>query len=533
MRSSKVSKESIPSTLRHAQLPISSSPLSLPNVIVPPVYPYGKTLSTPFADNDDDSKYTFVRKPLNLSTHVVQPGDDIISPTSITTNNAERGNDDHHFHTKTSTTTNQKTKQSNPKTSILRYPCVSFQFEHPVVGSLHIHPRHPNTGIAVLSDGSLVLFCTPFHSSAPYINIHNDVNHDVGKGHENENKVDDDDDGTRSNGPVKIYHIYIKGNVSCASFDSLGNRIYAVTKSGTILGFDVTQIWTALVRENISNNDGITPPHSIQLPLKPAVVIPRNFGSKGGDTASTAVWHLIVSRNGKFLIVNSSDGTIRLYNTTECWNYSTTMTNDPESIGSTNLILKPTWIFQDVVTKVKFASCDLSGDGEYVVGGANGADNKYELHIWNTSTGALMDKLTGASTKLYSVAWHPTRSFLAVACSDGLVDVWGPRINWTAFAPDFQALPMNVEYIEREDEFDVDENGRHLAEGYYATNELAGLLDSTATPINVTKAERVPVFASDSEEEEEVFQFDIRVKNLFAGRVVEAKGSNKKGVIDD
>jgi hypothetical protein len=41
----------------------------------------------------------------------------------------------------------------------------------------------------------------------------------------------------------------------------------------------------------------------------------------------------------------------------------------------------------------------------------------------------------------------------------------GPaRINWMAFAPDFQALPMNVEYVEREHEFDVDEHGKYLAD---------------------------------------------------------------------
>ena len=28
-------------------------------------------------------------------------------------------------------------------------------------------------------------------------------------------------------------------------------------------------------------------------------------------------------------------------------------------------------------------------------------------------------------------------------------------MDWTAFAPDFQALPRNIEYIEKEDEFDM------------------------------------------------------------------------------
>jgi COMPASS component SWD1 len=42
-----------------------------------------------------------------------------------------------------------------------------------------------------------------------------------------------------------------------------------------------------------------------------------------------------------------------------------------------------------------------------------------------------------------------------VGSSDGIVDIWGPRINWIAFAPDFQALQQNVLYEEQEDEFDV------------------------------------------------------------------------------
>jgi COMPASS component SWD1 len=151
----------------------------------------------------------------------------------------------------------------------------------------------------------------------------------------------------------------------------------------------------------------------------------------------------------------------------------------------------------------------LSGDGEFIVGGANGDDNKYEVYVWNTSTGALMDKLTGAGVSLYAVAWHPARTFLAVATSDGLVDMWGPRVNWTAFAPDFQALPSNVEYVEREDEFDVDTNGRFLAD-LDAKDQFD---DDEASDVDVLTVARVPVFASDSEEESEVFTFPTRVRS--------------------
>jgi hypothetical protein len=125
-----------------------------------------------------------------------------------------------------------------------------------------------------------------------------------------------------------------------------------------------------------------------------------------------------------------------------------------------------------------------------------------------------MDKLAGPSVQLYSVAWHPTRSFVAVATSDGLVDVWGPRINWTNFAPDFQALPMNVEYIEQEDELDLDNNGTFLVDqesGKEMEEDESSILD-------VCTVEPVPVFASDSESETEVFAFETKVSNLLQGR---------------
>lgn len=138
---------------------------------------------------------------------------------------------------------------------------------------------------------------------------------------------------------------------------------------------------------------------------------------------------------------------------------------------------------------------------EYIAAGAQGNDTKYEIYIWNTSTGALVDKLTGAAVELYSVAWHPTRSFLAVAASDGLVDVWGPRINWTAFAPDFQALPANVEYVECEDEFDiVDSEDLESQKKDDEDEEDKEIVD-------ILTIEPVPVFQSDSEDEQDVFYF--------------------------
>jgi COMPASS component SWD1 len=57
-----------------------------------------------------------------------------------------------------------------------------------------------------------------------------------------------------------------------------------------------------------------------------------------------------------------------------------------------------------------------------------------------------------------SLKWHPHRPFVA-ACGleSGRVYLWSiitPQ-RWSALAPDFVEVEENVEYIEREDEFDI------------------------------------------------------------------------------
>jgi hypothetical protein len=126
-----------------------------------------------------------------------------------------------------------------------------------------------------------------------------------------------------------------------------------------------------------------------------------------------------------------------------------------------------------------------------------------------------MDKLIGPSVQLYSVAWHPARSFIAAATSDGLIDVWGQRFDFTNFAPDFQSLPRNVEYIEEEGELDKDEMDRYIVTPGDQSHVSENGKDKY---IDVISIEAVPVFASDSENEEEVFAFETKIKNSMVGR---------------
>jgi len=53
--------------------------------------------------------------------------------------------------------------------------------------------------------------------------------------------------------------------------------------------------------------------------------------------------------------------------------------------------------------------------------------------------------------------WHPTRPVIASIATSGDIHIWHTSSpdNWAAFAPGFEELEENIEYDEREDEFDI------------------------------------------------------------------------------
>ena len=88
-------------------------------------------------------------------------------------------------------------------------------------------------------------------------------------------------------------------------------------------------------------------------------------------------------------------------------------------------------------------------------------------------------------------------------------------MDWTAFAPDFQALQKNVEYIEKEDEFDViiDNDKDEVVK----RKELSNKIEEREL-VDVTTIDKIPAFDSDLECEEDAFYFMTKVRPNFSGK---------------
>lgn len=149
---------------------------------------------------------------------------------------------------------------------------------------------------------------------------------------------------------------------------------------------------------------------------------------------------------GRDIVVNSSDRIVRTLHLPDL--------TDPK-LDFDTLQLEVEHKFQDLVQKLSWNHVSFNPSGEYVTASTW---MNHHIYVWERGQGSLVKILEGTKEELSAVEWHPFRPFIAaVGVDSGRIWLWSilqPQ-RWSALAPDFVEVEENHEYIEHEDEFDI------------------------------------------------------------------------------
>ncbi|CAD5123365.1 DgyrCDS11722 [Dimorphilus gyrociliatus] len=203
-----------------------------------------------------------------------------------------------------------------------------------------------------------------------------------------------------------------------ASFDRKGQHIYTGNSKGKVMVFKT---------DNLS--------------------LVASFKVSTGSTSAIAIRSIEFSRRGTCFLLNCSDRIIRVYEAGEIM--ACGKDGEPEPIQK----------LQDLVNKTMWKKCCFSGDGEFI---AAGSARQHALYIWEKSVGNLVKILQGMKGDvMLDFVWHPVRPVLC-SIANGIVSIWSQNQveKWSAYAPDFKELEENVEYEERESEFDLSDEDK-------------------------------------------------------------------------
>ncbi|KAK4483585.1 hypothetical protein RD792_010784 [Penstemon davidsonii] len=219
---------------------------------------------------------------------------------------------------------------------------------------------------------------------------------------------------------------------------------------------------------------------------------------------NSVIKNIVFSRNGEYLLTNSNDRNIRIYKnllplkdglkTLEETNHEGAELDEIEklkAVGSKCLVLSRE--FQDSINKVHWKAPCFSGDGEWVVGGS-ATKGEHKIYIWDRA-GHLVKILEGPKEALIDLTWHPVNPVVVSVSLSGLAYIWAKDYteNWSAFAPDFVELEENEEYVEREDEFDLNPREETVKDSDFNEDEEVDILgvekDSTFSDSDMSQDE--------------------------------------------
>ncbi|KAG8942993.1 chromatin binding protein [Tulasnella sp. 424] len=260
--------------------------------------------------------------------------------------------------------------------------------------------------------------------------------------------------GTNHDGESKAS---VKGTITVARFSADGKTVWLGTSSGALLIFH-TRTKELISREKLINN------YSIK--------------------------HMEFDRAGNYLVLNSTERIVRAYSI------------DPDSEDKPTLTLLHK--LQDPIQRSPWMGVSFSGDGEYVLAGS-GNIASHGLYIWDRTTGDLEKILEGPKEPLTDLHWHPIKPHIASLAQSGLIHLWGRHVteNYSAFAPGFEELDENIEYEEREDEFDIPDEEEEQRRRQRVEEEEVDVDTVEPPEEKITKGRLVSVLAAPGQGDEE------------------------------
>ncbi|KAL6980889.1 hypothetical protein U1Q18_022525 [Sarracenia purpurea var. burkii] len=215
--------------------------------------------------------------------------------------------------------------------------------------------------------------------------------------------------------------------------------------------------------------------------------------------------NIVFSRNGQYLLTNSNDRTIRIYENLlplkdglKSLDESSNIPDELDGVEKLKAVggkcLALFREFQDSITKIHWKVPCFSGDGEWVVGGS-ASKGEHKIYIWDRA-GHLVKILEGPKEALIDLTWHPVHPIVVSVSLTGFAYIWAKDYteNWSAFAPDFKELEENEEYVEREDEFDLMPETEKVKESYVNEDD----------EVDIVTVEKDSAFSDSDTSEEEI-----------------------------
>ncbi|CAI5758354.1 unnamed protein product [Candida verbasci] len=167
--------------------------------------------------------------------------------------------------------------------------------------------------------------------------------------------------------------------------------------------------------------------------------------------SNSNIKNLALSSNGRKLAINSSDRVIRQINLSDLINEQA-INNQDEKFD-----FEIEHKYQDVVNRLQWNSLTFNHNGEFLIASTHG-QSSHDLYIWETSNGSLIKILEGSNEELIDTKWnYPKCCIGSIGIDSGMIYLWQIQFpqKWSALAPDFVEVEENIDYIEKEDEFDI------------------------------------------------------------------------------